>query len=331
MVDLTLLAQDLEDRLNTNLKALYETEETPMDNGRVLLWFKVFTCANDYKKSQFLKPGKYPDDVDAFSDNFTGRTVQYIQSEMQQIYSDNENNGSQGINLFLNTQITFKIPLKNKSADTTLEFAESIKKIIDYTFATNRNIVIQDNDTTYSIGINYSLANAGTREQNLYVGDSVELSATIIYSVIDFGLNSSRIDITLDGLPIKATNFGLCRALINSAEIGSSENGASKHTIDGSAFTLSFVSPLRTDLIGDEITAFLLTEGRYKVAHLINVKMPTSVANTYIENDFLMCFSEVRINGEKTLNASCDIVMSEVLDINGAITLSEYAQANWEV
>jgi hypothetical protein len=330
MIDLTLLAQDLEDRLNTNLKALYEAEDTPMDNGRVLLWFKVFTTANDYKKSQNLKVGKYPDDIDAFSDNYTGRVVQYIQSEMQQIYSDNENNGSQGINLFLNTQVSFKIPLKNKAADTTLEFAESVKKIIDYTFATNRNIIIRDDDTTYSIGVNYSLANTGARTQDLYVGDSVVMTAIITYSVIDFGLNSSKIEITFDGVPIKATNFGLCRALVNSAEIGSSENGASKHTIDGSTFTLSFVSPLRIDLLGDEIGAFILTKGKYKVAHLVNVKMPSSVPNTYIESDFLMCFSDVRINGEKTLNASADITMGEVLDIDGAITLSEYAQANWE-
>lgn len=300
-----------------------------MDNGRVILWFNVSAGANDFKKAQNLKPGKYPDDIDAFSDNFLGRKVQYIPCEMTQIFSDNENNGNQGINIFLNTQITFKIPLKNHLSETTLEFAESLKQIIDYTFSTNRNIMIEDDDIIYSIGVNYSLANTGIREQAVYIGDSVELTAIVTYSVIDFGVNSSKIVIEIDGAPIKSTAYGLCRALVSSAEIGAEENGTSKTTIDGHMFTLSFVSPLRNDLLGDEIAAFLLTNGQYKVAHLVSIEMP--IRGSTIHRDFLMVFNEVKLNGEKTLNAALDVTMSEVLYIDGAVELSEYAEQNWGV
>jgi hypothetical protein len=78
--------------------------------------------------------------------------------------------------------------------------------------------------------------------------------------------------------------------------------------------------PTRLDALGDEIARFIITKGKSRKAHEVVITIPSSDGEE-ITNTFLMSFDDVRINGEKTLNAATTVIMSELLNIEGIITI----------
>ncbi len=302
MINIIDVTNYLENKLNT---AIANDTSAVLDNGREIYRVKIWLDAGEYKSFDYIKQGKKYGDKDWLSPIPTNNIVHYINGILSVTESNVE--GADTSILTFSTTLELLIPLRNLDEETTqMELVASIRNIIDNALSINEFNAFEG----FNLGINYSLAGTGQRKLNNLVGDCVSLYVYIVFSLVENGVNSTEIIITIDGVNVDSQRKGYSRVATQEADVSNkSQDGSAGVVTSNTVFTLNFDKPVQKTAIDDIFRRYLLN-GSNEI-YTVTIKEPA--VNGYIETTKQMVISEVTRNTDTTLNASETITMVEAL------------------
>lgn len=217
--------------------------------------------------------------------------------------------GTEKISATINTMLEICVKIFSFSEEP-LEIANSIREVLDSVMIYNSTGIMRDDlDNVYTYGINYSLANSGTREQRPKIGDSFTFRAYINWYLIESGINSSNVSFTIDGYPVFFTNFSQTRSAQMDSFVKSSENEnrTADNVDNASALAIIFFIPMRSDNVSQFINDYLDTGNNPVRTVVKTIAYPNG---DIVSKQWQMKFSEDVLNGEMTKNALLQITMT---------------------
>jgi hypothetical protein len=318
MIDISMLATNLQTTLNNAIEEQVSEGNTLLDNDMVKYDFLVHIDGGEYRDFDYL----YPNGM-ASANERTNKIVRYINCEFDTTGSQSD--GVLNVEMTLNARLEILIPLINagKKKDR-LELVNTIRQIIDNTFRLNSTGQIEDDGTVYNYGVVYQLADTGERDKRAEIGDSILLNVYLSYYIVEMGINSDEFELYIDGVRVPITRIGFNRSSQNENNVPSdATNISGKNYATSTVFGLNFDMPLRRGTAGNQLMAYLFESEN--LARFVEIKYP--FGDTTKTTGYLMVFNDTSINGEKTKFASVSCVMVEAdLDVN---ELSPYAEQNW--
>lgn len=318
MIDISLLTQDLQEKLNSAL--LSETANNAvLNNDRVEYAFLIHTDGGEYKDFNYV----YPNGTVSINEQ-TNKIIKYINGEFD--VTGSQSDGVSKVEMTINARIELLIPLINAGKKKAkLELVNTIRQIIDTTFRLNNTGQISDGNTIYNYGVAYRIADTGDRDKRAEIGDSILLNVYLTYFIVEMGINSEDFKLYIDGQEVFFTRIGFNRSAQNDSNVVSDSGISGKNYPISTVFGLNFDMPLRSGYIGEWLMDYAFSNN--KVARLVKITRPSmdGEASEY----YLMLFNEVSLNGEKTKFASVSVIMVEADEtVND---LSAYAQEHWGV
>ncbi len=339
MLELSSLAEKIEDILNTQLSINQQSENTLLANNRVKYQFRVYTDIGEHKGFDYLDP------KGEISLEKTNNIVRYIECILTQ--NDSSVESVNFVNIVRDTELEICIPLNDiELIDNKNSVVNEIRSIIDTAFSKNRNINATFDGVNYEFSMEYSLSNTGERTNRTYIGDSVTLVAYINFYYVEAGLDSSLIVLTIDGALINPIRMGISRGLTQQTNTYSNDTRAvGMNTPTSSLFSINFDLVARTKYANfNEMYKYALTgkstdsNGYQKpnVAHFVNIaflqrNIIDGELNGYsvaAETNKLMNFETIGISKQDPLIASMSVTMTETKYIEGLTNLSKYASDN---
>lgn len=298
------LLEDLEKKLNAAIVEAIAGGKEILDDGRITYRFRLCLDAGNYKSFNYLNDGMSPEQMDGISLKQTNRAVKYINGLLS--VTDSNIEGTERLNLSISTMLDLLIPL-SKDKHNEMEFLSTIREVIDTALSANDYKAFDG----FNTGIQYSIAGTGSREIRHLVGDSITLHCAIVYSLIANGVNSAQMKLEIDGNNVPFTRIGASRGTNQTAVVNSNGNGNASNINTATVFSINFDLPLRLDGVGKLITDFIML-GDVKTKHTVKLSIPTT-EDAQNSSTFIMTFNDAAVNGERTLNASATVTMSEVL------------------
>ena len=330
MLKLSSLGKWIEERLNDTLTTYIDNNtNTILNTDRVIYAFKVYTDQGKHK---------------GFENISANKRRRFIECQLSQNDSTVEATGY--VSVTRDTLLEIIIPLDNIDEvgfeDT---ITEEIRTVIDNSFNQIGDAIITENGTPYRFGFKYSLSNTGIRTNRAYIGDSISMTAYINFFFVENGINSSDIEIYIDGERIIPLRYGFNRGTTQQSNVFSGDNTmTAKNTPTGSLFSFNFdttargttplISALNFAFTGQEYGNIKIGETNFidkdftggatsNVAHFVEIKYP--VFDTVISVEKYMIFENVALSGAIPLLASLSITMTEVKVIDGLTPLSDEA------
>jgi hypothetical protein len=327
LVNITDIAKHLESKLNKAIVNEIETSQSSyFNNDRETYRFRIYVDTGTYKGFDYLKRGAVSNAEGGFnladiSQYKTNKYVRYINAIMTVTESNIESVTSLNMTFGINLEILIPIDAGKDSTYYTEEMVASVRNIVDNAMALNE---YTDFDG-YNLGVAYGLGVTGTREQRGQIGDSINLYARFVYNLVESGINSTEIKLTIDDtISLNVTRQGFSRNANQEADTDLQEgDGISKVSNLSSLFTINFDLPSRKTPLGDMLNRFILTG--QNVGHKVKIEIPTSTGTEIYTK--IMCFSDATLNTELQLNASNTATLSEVMTSNEVVQLSPQAQA----
>ena len=328
LINITDIAKHLESKLNKAIVNEIETSQASyFENDRETYRFRIYVDTGTYKGFDYLKRGAVSNAEGGFnlvadiSQYKTNKYVRYINAIMTVTESNIESVASLNMTFGINLEILIPIDAGKDSTYYTEEMVASVRNIVDNAMALNENTDFDG----YNLGVAYGLGVTGTREQRGQIGDSINLYARFVYNLVESGINSTEIKLTIDDtITLNVTRQGFSRNANQEADTDlQAGDGISKVSNLSSLFTINFDLPSRKTPLGDMLNRFILTG--QNIGHKVKIEIPTSTGTEIYTK--IMCFSDATLNTELQLNASNTATLSEVMTSNEVVQLSPRAQA----
>lgn len=106
------------------------------------------------------------------------------------------------------------------------EYVQSVKSVVDDYFLKNQTNVYTDNDISYTIGFTYTATSTGTVERSPEIGDYISFRADISALIVEGGLNSMSVTLSIDGKIVPFQSFTPNRNTISISNVWSDSNTA---------------------------------------------------------------------------------------------------------
>ena len=165
--------------------------------------------------------------------------------------------------------------------------------------------VLEEGGKTYTVVPVYTLSTAGTYAvETSEMGKIVPMTFSVDVSVVESGINSAAITLTIDGNTVPASQ--IAEDMISSAE-GQTRMGAEKSTfnVQEARYSLSFVTPLTSSAFCQTLLR-VLHEGTTATVYSVNVNYADEISF-----DHSMIITSVRLTGQIPNNAGLNVEMSE--------------------
>lgn len=318
MIDISLLANDLQLSLNSAIQEQIASGNALLNTDMVTYEFLIHTDGGEYRDFDYI----YPNGIVSINEQ-TNKIVRYINCEFDTTGSQSD--GVAQVEMTLNARLEILIPLINAGKKRArLELVNTIRQIIDNTFRLNSTGELDDGTKVYNYGVVYQFADTGDRDKRAEIGDSILLNVYLSYFIVEAGINSESFGLSIDGNPVPFTRIGFNRSSQNESNVPSDEpNISGKNYATSTIFGFNFDMPLRRGIIGDNLMNYVFDSEN--PARLVEIKRP--YGDSEKTNSYLMVFNDISLNGEKTKFTSVSCVMVEAdLDVN---ELSPYAEQNW--
>lgn len=341
MLKLSSLGRWIEERLNNTLDTyITNNTNTILDTDRVRYAFKVYTDQGKHK---------------GFENISINKRRRFIECQLSQNDSTVEATGY--VSVTRDTLLEIIIPLDNIDEvgfeDT---ITEEIRTVIDSSFNQIGDAIVTEDGTPYRFGFKYSLSNTGIRTNRPYIGDSISMTAYINFFFVENGINSSDIEIYIDGERIIPLRYGFNRGTTQQSNVFSGDNTmTAKNTPTSSLFSFNFDTTMRYSVPlmnalewkykGVNIGSTQIGgnfEGTYlpNVAHLVEIKLyievvtPNGIIKEPVDEGTTtkyMIFENVSLSGAIPLLTSLSVTMTEVKVTPGLTPLSVQAYERYFV
>lgn len=243
MIELNDLAQATEAGLNANALGLL---------------FKIYADGGNYKK------------YDCYKDK------RYINGVMQEISSivvpaQGLKVATQSVRLEVVAYYGFEDP------EPVLK---TVRSVLDNFFQSSVVQVITDaSERSYTVGVNYTLADTGTVANRPQIGPSISYTAMISYSFIENGLNSMDFHFKLDGAPLSYTSASITRVPVMDGNAYSDTAGNAKNFAASSALSFDLKLPAidTADPASRTIIGYILSGGMNET-HTLDVDLNGAVS-----------------------------------------------------
>lgn len=288
MIKLSNLAKHIEKLLND------EAEKQPLFNTeRIKTEFVVTLDTADYKQAH--KDIENPNKV-----------INYINCLLSPAGSSVE--GTEKISATINTTLSMVTKIYPGTYGKS-EFIEALRNVIDnITILNSSGIITDENDNIYTYGMNCSLAIPENREIRAWVGDSISFNAFINWYIIESGVNSTNIELTIDEKPVYFTTFSQTRGgQMESYVQSSTKSGTAQNMETATAVAITFTVPMRSDDVSQYINKYLDSGENPERGVMKTIEYPNGEKSTAI---WSMKFSEVALSGEINKNGLLQVTMT---------------------
>ena len=179
----------------------------------------------------------------------------------------------------------------------------------------SQKIAVTDSEgKVYEGGISYSLPAVGQRNQRDAVGDSVTYTCTIGVAFLENAVNSSDLELYIDGERVAFTNIRITRtpALIPDLLSGANAKAESKAYAESAMFKIEFSVPMLKGVsYSNSITKYVLGDEGANTVHTVGLRVPLTVLE---EEDYnqghKMIFAGGEFSGSGVSNVLCNISLT---------------------
>lgn len=301
MIALSKLAEDLQDKLNTDLTGFKFaiTADTAEFNKSLRQNNDVIEKINGLLKEQSSE----------VSTLTSGEMVASLSCRLQVIFSlDGDENDIDVVDPDENNQIV-EVITGNQSK------IKAIRQALVNAFQTNEQKPIVDNGITYNVSIIHGLVETGDRTQSSIVGDSFTFSAYIYYFFVENGLNTNDVKYYLDGIQIPFQANTVYRTPTTDGNVyADTVNGEVRNIQMQSIFSVSFELPSLKNNITKLVWNWIFGGG-LNTAHILTVETPSfSVEDGKDYQYYLVMFGENKAIGETVKNIGQSISLVEAIN-----------------
>ena len=308
MIQLSDISSKLSDMLNEAItskdgdgKYIYPVLNGEDENGdkvepQQFYRFNIATDTADYKRP--------------YREHGSNAVTTYINGVLSRTGGVIEGNNENTVNSTLTAVLTFAVKVNTQSGDTP-ELVNTIGNLVNTVFANNTQGSLTDGGKTYQYGMYFTPMTSGNRQQLPYIGDSFTFQMYISFYIVESGVNSTDIEISVNGNRIYPITYGFNRSSQQETVVNSGSEGLSAGCVTtATVMTFSFVVPMRSDYISKEINSQIDTPTNtvYTVKKKVNYPDGTSPEKT-----FNMQFRECNETGENVKNVGLSATMTEVL------------------
>ena len=194
-------------------------------------------------------------------------------------------------------------PTENPIAwqDDINEYVQSVRNVIDEFFSVNTTGTLSDGEHTYSLGYTYSTSATSQVARDSTIGTYVEFTVNIAVTVVQSGVNSMNVTVTIDGKQVPYQSFTPSRTAVQTANVFS-DSTATKVIATGSTFGADMACPaLRS---GSAVADYLINGGINK-AHIMGLEYGETAEY------FLVQFVTARGNSSGVMNVGENYSLAE--------------------
>lgn len=295
MISLKDLAQQIEDGLNAELGTLTV--------GGVQYSFHITA---DTGNAEDAEP--YRDGNDLFA---------YIQGNLITTGSNVQTTGTDTLTAKISAFLEVILPVVDEhTAQGATELPQAVRAAMDGYFAKNQMFMQEEGAVQYLFVAQYQLANSGTRAMRPDYGDSFTFAVAMSYDVIQQGISSEAITMTVGDSRLIYTQLGIRRTTATEPATPSNTGAVNKNVAQSSALILN-------------VSGFLVMNASLNLmgAYLLNgTQTPLSVSLTFplfnsldgvegppLTKTYTMYLSDLSIGAEGKLPASFSAQFVEVL------------------
>ncbi len=301
MLSVNQILKDLEDRLNSGIDATING----VFPGRHFL-FNIYLDTGDFKEATFKN------NVETY----------YINALAMINSSSAEGITVDAYNASVSATIDFLIPFANyQDEEGRAVFVENVRDYLASKLQTSQTYSMTDSESvTYSVGLQYAIANTGLRDVRDIVGDSMTLLVAITFFISADGVSSSDIEFELGDNPITEnanyiriypSQHGLRR---DSTTDINAKNGQGGATLLASVLTGSFEMPLRRNAVCEKAIQWL-AKGRKEV---LTLRVTFPIPNGSLQIIRPIVFDSVGLSCALNLNANLTCTFKEELTLSDA-------------
>lgn len=177
-----------------------------------------------------------------------------------------------------------------------VKFLASVRDWIDEFCAKNGRKNITDADgVSYDVSFVYSLVSSGARQMDSLAGDYFTFTIYTDYSVIQGGVNSRSIRLTLDGENVSYSSITPRRVPTQESNVYAGGKAIGKSLTSDTVFGLSVILPATGRATTGKVFDYLLNGDRNR-AHFLNVSTPHG------NKDYLVQFGQTDGTASGVLN-----------------------------
>lgn len=180
-------------------------------------------------------------------------------------------------------------------------YVQSVRKVIDDFFAANTTGSLTEGENTYSLGYTYSTSATGFVTKDTIVGACIEFTVNIAVTVVQSGVNSMDVKVTIDGKQVPYQSFTPSRNAVQTANVFS-DSSATKVIATGSTLGADIACPALKS--GSAVADYLINGGINK-AHIMGLEYGETARY------FLVQFISARGNSTGVMNVGENYSLAE--------------------
>ena len=160
-------------------------------------------------------------------------------------------------------------PTENPIAwqDDINEYVQSVRNVIDEFFSANTTGTLSDGEHTYSLGYTYSTSATSQVARDSTIGTYVEFTVNIAVTVVQSGVNSMNVTVTIDGKQVPYQSFTPARTAVQTANVFS-DSSATKVIATGSTLGIDIACPALQD---GSAAADYIINGGVNMSHIAGI------------------------------------------------------------
>ena len=294
MISLKDLAQRIEDGLNTELGTLTV--------GGVRYSFHITADTGNAEDAEPYREGN-----DLFA---------YIQGNLITTGSNVQTTGTDTLTAKISAFLEVIIPVVDEhTAQGATELPQAVRAAMDGYFAKNQMFMQEEGAVQYLFVAQYQLANSGTRAMRPDYGDSFTFAVAMSYDVIQQGISSEAITLSVGDSRLVYTQLGIRRTTATEPATPSDAGSVNKNVAQSSALIIN-------------VSGFLVMNESLNLMglYLLNgTQTPLSVSLAFpyfdapngepsVTKTYTMYLSDLSIGAEGKLPASFSAQFVEVLE-----------------
>ncbi len=290
MIPLSLLAEKIEDALNTplNLEAL----SFGYGDGSIQYKFHIVADTTDFKR-----PTREENTVTA-----------YIHGILSQSSSNIATSKGGISNITANTLLEIAVPVfDGMDEEGNKELVEKVRGILDAYFSTNgTGSASDDSGKPFNYIFFYNLATSGLRQALLHLGDAFIFRVSQSWVFMENGIESDDISLKIEGVEVPFTTIGLMRSAVQETDVPSTSTKAvGKNVTASTMLTINVGMNAISGSIFDRVRSYIL------LGSLAPFAVSLTIAGTF--ETYSMTFNEASLNGEIPLYASATFKLVEAM------------------
>ena len=198
------------------------------------------------------------------------------------------------------------------------QYVATVKGIINAYFAVNNTSQITDGDTTYTVGWQYATSATGESDFLPMADEFITFDVYITANVVENGLNSLSVAISVDGVRVGYQSASPNRSAIVSANVFSNDS-ASKAINTGTAYALDISAPATSSI---SAAGEWLIGGESNIAHFVGL---TYAGQTQYK---LMTYNNAQASSQGVTNVGESYGLVEISPLMGLVNFSDLCTVN---